>query len=96
VSRAAPAAPGSTMKIPVLAGRDFQESDGPGSPAVAVINQAFAEAAFGGRNPLGQHVVVWESTRRGQADRPARDGKLLAIVRTASSRYLVMMKDESK
>jgi macrolide transport system ATP-binding/permease protein len=68
-----------TMQIPVLAGRDFQESDRPGSPAVAAINQAFAKAAFGGQNPLGQHVVVWESTRRGQADRPARDMTIVGV-----------------
>ena len=48
------------MQIPLLAGRDFQEGDGPASPAVAVINQAFAKAVFGDRNPLGQHLVLWE------------------------------------
>ena len=49
-----------TMQIPLLAGRDFQEADGPASAAVAVINQAFAKAVFGDRNPLGQHLVLWE------------------------------------
>ena len=62
-----------TMQIPLVAGRDLQESDGPGSPAVAVINQAFARATFGGRNPLGQHLILWES------DRPARDMTIVGV-----------------
>ncbi|MFL6354163.1 MAG: ABC transporter permease, partial [Bryobacteraceae bacterium] len=41
----------TTMHIPILAGRDFQESDRPGSQAVAVINEVFAKSNFGDRNP---------------------------------------------
>jgi len=62
-----------TMGIPLVAGRDFQESDGPGSPAVAVINQALAKAAFGDRNPLGQRLVLWEG------DKPARDMTIVGV-----------------
>jgi hypothetical protein len=43
----------TTMQIPILAGRDIEERDRPGAPAVAVINQVFAKANFGDRNPLG-------------------------------------------
>jgi predicted permease len=47
-----------TMQIPILAGRDIEESDHPGSPAVAVINEVFARANFGEQNPLGQHLIL--------------------------------------
>lgn len=51
-------APGyfSTMKIPLLAGREFRESDASGSPQVAIINEKLARRYFAGRNPLGLHV----------------------------------------
>jgi macrolide transport system ATP-binding/permease protein len=56
----------TTMQIPVVVGREIGESDGPGSPAVAVINEGFAKANFGRRNPLGQHLTLWKGK---QADR---------------------------
>ena len=46
----------STMQIPILLGREIEERDQSGSPRVAVVNEAFAKAAFGDGNPLGQHV----------------------------------------
>src|SRR5207247_6440849 len=46
----------ATMQIPVLAGRDLDERDRPGSTPVAVINEVFAKKNFGYRNPLGQHL----------------------------------------
>jgi macrolide transport system ATP-binding/permease protein len=48
----------TTMQIPILVGRDFDERDRPGSPSVAVINELFAKANFGDNNPLGQRLVL--------------------------------------
>jgi predicted permease len=48
----------STMQIPVLSGRDFEERDRPGSPAVAIVNESFAKANFGNDDPLGQHITL--------------------------------------
>ena len=48
----------TTMQIPILAGRDFDERDRPGSPSVAVINELFAKANFPNQNPLGQRLVL--------------------------------------
>jgi macrolide transport system ATP-binding/permease protein len=48
----------ATMQIPVLAGRDLDERDRPGSTKVAVINEVFASKNFGDRNPLGQHLIL--------------------------------------
>ena len=69
-----------TMQIPILAGRDFGENDGPGSPAVAVINEVFAKANFGDRNPLGQHLTLREA---GEGDRLARDMEIVGVSRNA-------------
>jgi putative ABC transport system permease protein len=41
-----------TMKIPLLAGRDFRTGDT--SPSVAIVNEAFARAYFDGENPIGR------------------------------------------
>jgi macrolide transport system ATP-binding/permease protein len=70
----------TTMQIPILAGRDFTESDRAGSQAVAVINQVFAEANFQNRNPLGQHVILREG---GEGQPLARDMEIVGVTRNA-------------
>jgi predicted permease len=45
------------MQIPLLAGREFDERDRGGSPPVVIVNEAWAKANLGGRNPVGQSVV---------------------------------------
>jgi predicted permease len=42
------------MATPLVAGRDFNAQDRPGSPPVAIVNQEFADTFFAGTNPLGQ------------------------------------------
>ncbi len=44
------------FKIPVLRGRDFNESDNSDAPHVALINQAFARKYFPHEDPIGQHI----------------------------------------
>jgi putative ABC transport system permease protein len=44
----------STAKIPVRVGRTFDSSDQPGSRRVAIVNETFARATFGDRNPIGR------------------------------------------
>ncbi len=43
-----------TAGIPLLIGREFSPRDRPGSPLVAIINEAFAQKYFPGQNPLGR------------------------------------------
>ncbi|HET6217355.1 MAG TPA: ABC transporter permease [Acidobacteriaceae bacterium] len=43
-----------TMETPLLAGRDFNQTDTPQSPQVAIVNEAFAHKYTGGANPLGR------------------------------------------
>src|SRR5262249_14746864 len=46
------------MGIPLLAGRDINETDTKQSPNVAVINEVFAQRHFAGENPLGQRIKL--------------------------------------
>jgi putative ABC transport system permease protein len=47
-----------TMRIPLMAGRTFNKLDQPTSPAVAIIDQAFAKKYFAGVNPIGRHMTA--------------------------------------
>ncbi len=47
-----------TLKIPLIAGRTFDDRDGLAGPPVTVINQAFAAKYFPHQNPVGQHMQV--------------------------------------
>jgi len=69
-----------TMQIALLAGRDFAETDRPGSPAVAVVNEVFAKTNFGDRNPLGQHLIL---RRAREKDRVGRDMEIVGVSRNA-------------
>jgi predicted permease len=42
----------------LLSGRDFGPDDRPGSPPVAIVNDALVRRYFGGRSPLGQRATV--------------------------------------
>jgi predicted permease len=44
------------FRIPILAGRDFSESDTPTSLPVAVVNADFAHEFFNDPNPIGRHI----------------------------------------
>jgi predicted permease len=44
----------ATLGIPLLAGRDFTDADGPGAPGVAVVNETFARYFFKDQNPIGR------------------------------------------
>jgi putative ABC transport system permease protein len=43
-----------TMGTAIVAGRDFNDRDVPGSPKVAIVNEEFARKYFGGANPVGR------------------------------------------
>jgi predicted permease len=48
----------STMRIPMLSGREFNAGDISNSAKVAVINEAMAKTFFGDRNPIGVHFAM--------------------------------------
>lgn len=45
-----------TLAIPFLKGRDFDTSDRPGTPAVAIVNETFARTYFPAKDVVGQRV----------------------------------------
>jgi putative ABC transport system permease protein len=48
----------TTMKIPVVEGRDFDERDREGAPCVAIVNEAFARRYFAPESrALGKHLI---------------------------------------
>jgi putative ABC transport system permease protein len=53
--------------LPLVEGRDFRETDADKAPAVAVVNQAFADRYFPGAKAIGKRF--WTSGR----DRPATE-----------------------
>ena len=50
------------LRTPLLSGRDFKPEDDENTPRVMVVNQAFAQRFFDGRDPLGRRVQVYGRT----------------------------------
>lgn len=75
-------APGyfSLMRIPLLEGRDFRDSDDAKAPPVSIVSEAFARRYFGGASPVGRKVRsnrIW-TTVIGMA----RDSKYFSVAET--------------
>jgi putative ABC transport system permease protein len=51
------------MRIPLRAGRFFDERDGMESAKVVVINEAFARKAFPGEDPVGKRIHIWRDEK---------------------------------
>jgi predicted permease len=48
----------STLKVPLLAGRAFRDSDTRASSPVAIVNETFAKQYFPDANPVGYHIAM--------------------------------------
>lgn len=47
-----------TLRTPLLEGREFDQEDGPGSPGVAIVNEALARRLWPDGNAVGRGVMV--------------------------------------
>jgi ABC-type antimicrobial peptide transport system permease subunit len=66
------------MQIPMLAGRAFTARDTGEAPAVAMVNEVFAQRHFSGRNPVGQHLAAMVMGER-------RDLEIVGLVRNTNA-----------
>ncbi|MBV8807458.1 MAG: ABC transporter permease [Acidobacteriaceae bacterium] len=53
----------TTMQIPILAGREIDDRDQPGSTPIAVISERLARTYFGNENPLGRRITFVDENR---------------------------------
>ena len=53
----------TTMQIPILAGREIDDRDQPGSTPVAVISERLARTSFGNENPVGRRITFVDEKR---------------------------------
>jgi putative ABC transport system permease protein len=70
-----------TMKIGLIGGRDFRESDTRTSPRVAIVNEALARRAWPGEDPIGRRLIVSnpDSTHEISVVGVAADAKLVSL-----------------
>jgi len=55
-----------TMGMTLLQGREIGLEDAPGTPKVAMVNEAFGRAYFPGQNPLGHHFDIGKPKNTGE------------------------------
>jgi predicted permease len=51
----------ATMRVPVLNGREFADSDNAGSPPVIIVNETFANGQWPHENPIGKRITIGDS-----------------------------------
>jgi putative ABC transport system permease protein len=66
----------NTLRIPIIAGRDFDDHDTNQSPRAAVVNEAFAKKLGMGANPIGARF--W---REATPSRPAELNEIAGLVK---------------
>jgi putative ABC transport system permease protein len=69
----------SAMGTPLLAGRDFADTDRRGTPHVAIVNEAFAKKYFNGENPIGKTFTIVGFSERF----PSRHMEIIGMVANA-------------
>jgi putative ABC transport system permease protein len=60
----------STLRVPLISGRDFAVTDDSTSPRGVVVNRAMAERYWPGENPLGRRVRATSMESRGGVPAP--------------------------
>jgi predicted permease len=74
-----------TMRVPLLRGRDFSESDSQMAPAVVIVNQTMADKYWPHQNPLGKSFSLKTATE------PAKTLQIVGVVTTG--KYLFIAED---
>ena len=51
----------TTLRLPLRRGRDLVDTDRPGAPPVALVNEELARQVWPGQDPIGKHFKGWGS-----------------------------------
>lgn len=71
-----------TVRMPLVAGRDFTERDDESSQPVVIVNEAMAKHFFAGKDPIGQKVLLSSILKSGS--RPGQNAaEVVGLVRNA-------------
>ena len=62
-----------TLDLPIVAGRNFTDSDTSTSTLVCIVNEAFVRRHLAGRNPIGVRVAIEPALTNAAAPRGTRD-----------------------
>jgi predicted permease len=72
----------STMRVPLLSGREFNAGDTATSTKVALINEAMAKEFFAKRNPIGVHLAM------GSGNAIKFDMEIVGVVKDAKESHV--------
>ena len=82
-----------TLGIPLIAGRDFVESDLPGNPPVILINQSLARRWFPGGDPLNRRLRLHHLTVSAPSDTGTVVATIIGVVADTRNRGLALDPD---
>jgi putative ABC transport system permease protein len=77
-----------TLRIPLVAGRDFSELDDSSAPPVAIVNDTLARRFWPGQDPVGQHLRILGT--------PADSRNVIRIVGVARDSKYVTVGEEPR
>jgi putative ABC transport system permease protein len=63
----------STMHVPLVAGRAFNEADDAQAPNVVIVNQTFARRFWPNQNAIGKHILVGRDPAQSEVVAVAQD-----------------------
>jgi len=73
----------STLDLPILAGRAFDDGDRPGAMPVCIVNEAFVERRLRGVEAVGRTVQTWQAEDSSQ---PPRTCEVVGVAANAKRR----------
>jgi len=69
----------TTMGIPIVLGRDFDDRDVASKASVMIVNETFARHYFGDENPVGRHIGLTPGVFDVEIVGVAKDGKYTGL-----------------
>jgi putative ABC transport system permease protein len=69
------------IDLPIVAGRGFDERDGPGGVPVCIVNEAFVRAHLQGRSPIGMRLSL-----RSNEETPPKEREIVGVARQVRGR----------